>query len=99
MDGMVARYLDRVVSKENFRVFIYDVCGTTKLVESWEEYERHMQTGLWFATLEEYQAFDSFKDDLEKTIVKEETVIAKPKRQMKRKEDVEDDFLPKSEKI
>lgn len=51
MEGIPAEYLGRIVSKENFRVFIYSSNGTTKLVNSWDEYERHMETGLWFASL------------------------------------------------
>lgn len=50
MDGKPAIYLGRIVSKENFRAFIYGASGTTRLVESWDEFESYMQTGLWFAT-------------------------------------------------
>jgi hypothetical protein len=53
MEGTPAVYLGRIVSKENFRVFIYGQKGLKKCVNSWDEYERHMQTGLWFASIEE----------------------------------------------
>jgi hypothetical protein len=50
MEGAPAKYLGRIVSKENFRVFIYAPDGSQKLVNSWAEYEKHMETGLWFAS-------------------------------------------------
>ncbi len=43
-------YLGRIVSKENFRAYIYSPDGSQKLVESWDEYEKHMETGLWLAS-------------------------------------------------
>lgn len=39
MDGEPAKYLGRVVSKNNFRAFIYAPHGGQRLVESWEEFE------------------------------------------------------------
>lgn len=50
MKGEPARYLGRIVSKEHFRAFIYGADGQKKLVESWDSFEAHMQTGLWFAS-------------------------------------------------
>ncbi len=50
MKGIPAVYLGRLVSKENFRAFVYAPGGSKKLVESWDEFEKHMETGLWFAT-------------------------------------------------
>ena len=50
---MPAIYLGNIVSKLNFRVFVYSSNGSQKLVESWEEYERHMEQGLWFSTKED----------------------------------------------
>jgi hypothetical protein len=55
MEGTPAIYLGRLVSKVNFRAFIYHPNGTKRLVESWDEFEANMQTGLWFATLQEAQ--------------------------------------------
>ncbi len=46
-------YLGRVISefdKQYFRVYIYSAKGSEKLVNSWEEYERHIAEGSWFAT-------------------------------------------------
>lgn len=51
-----AIYLGRVVDKKRFRTFIYGVCGTQKLVESWSEFQDHMKLGIWFATKEEADA-------------------------------------------
>lgn len=52
MQGTPAVYLGRVVSKENFRAYIYSPNGSKKLIESWPEFETHMQSGVWFATPE-----------------------------------------------
>lgn len=53
MDGTPAMYLGRIVSKENFRAFIYAPDGSQRLAESWEEFEANMQSGVWFATPED----------------------------------------------
>lgn len=53
MEGVPAVYLGRLVSKENFRAFVYAIDGGQRLVESWEEFEQHMETGLWFSTKED----------------------------------------------
>lgn len=87
MDGVPAVYLGRIVSKENFRTFVYATDGSKKLVESWAEYERHMESGVWF----------SMKEDAMARIP-----VEKPKRsrpQEPKKEDVkkDDDFLPKDD--
>jgi len=42
-------YLGRAVSKKMFRTFVYDHRGASKLVESWEDFEEAIQSGLWFA--------------------------------------------------
>ena len=48
-----AIYLGRILSefdKQYFRVYIYSADGLEKLVNSWDEYERHIALGTWFAT-------------------------------------------------
>jgi hypothetical protein len=50
MTGEHVIYDGRLVPKEGFRVFIYGHDGKQKLVESWAEYEKHIQTGIWFST-------------------------------------------------
>ena len=50
MKDAPAIYLGQIVSKNNFRVFIYAPDGSQKLVESWDSYEKHMESGVWFAT-------------------------------------------------
>ncbi len=91
MDGVPASYKGRFVSKDSFRAFIYAPDGRQKLVESWKEFERHMETGLWFATRTECE-------------VSKEIVPEKPKRGRSKplvvQEDSgvevkDDDFLPK----
>lgn len=53
MDGVPAIYLGRIVSKEHFRVFIYAPDGSQKIVNSWDDFEKHVETGLWFSTKED----------------------------------------------
>ena len=53
MEGTPAIYLGRIVSKKYFRTFVYAPDGSKKLVESWDDYEKHMESGLWFSTKED----------------------------------------------
>lgn len=55
MKGTPAIYLGRIVEKTNFRTFIYAPDGARRLVESWDEFEQCMQSGVWFATTEDAQ--------------------------------------------
>lgn len=71
MEGTPAIYLGRIVEKKNFRAFIYGPHGERRLVESWEEFEANMQSGVWFATVEDAEA--------SKSIVKDVEVSEKPK--------------------
>ncbi len=102
MEGTPAIYKGRVVSKHHFRVFIYAPNGGQKLVESWDEFEQCMQSGLWFATKE-----DAFASCV--AVGEEHPKSNRPKRVKKEpiskieelpEEDnmafeVKDDFLPK----
>lgn len=45
-------YLGRAVPKNPFRVYVYGANNTLKLANSWEEFEKLLLTGLWFATKE-----------------------------------------------
>ena len=85
MEGIPANYLGRLVSKINFRAFIYASDGSQKLVNSWDEFEKHMETGLWFACME---------DIIKKEETIEETQVSTKKNKKVSKE-VKDDFLPK----
>jgi len=82
MEGIPANYQGRLVSKVNFRAFIYASDGSQKLVNSWDEFENHMQTGLWFAS----------KDD---ALVSQDVMPKAIKKAKKEKDVKEDDFLPK----
>lgn len=42
-------YLGRWVDKKHFRVFVYNDKNETKLVNSFNEYESLIASGLWFA--------------------------------------------------
>ncbi len=43
-------YLGRYVPKEGFRAFIYHADGKKKCVESWNDYQKHIESGCWFST-------------------------------------------------
>jgi hypothetical protein len=45
-------YNGRSVPKDGFRVFIYGINNTEKLVNSWDEYQKEISSGLWFSTKE-----------------------------------------------
>lgn len=49
MSDVMVQYDGRYVPKKGFRTFIYGFDNTVKLVNSWEEYEQDMCSGLWFA--------------------------------------------------
>jgi hypothetical protein len=49
MQGQEVEYLGRLVSKEGFRAFIYGRDNLQKCVNSWDEFENQLATGLWFA--------------------------------------------------
>jgi hypothetical protein len=52
MEGIPLIYKGRQISPENFRAFVYAADGTRRLVNSWADFEKHMQTGVWFASHE-----------------------------------------------
>jgi hypothetical protein len=56
MKGTPAIYLGRIVDKKHFRAFIHAPDGAKRLVESWDEFEANMQSGVWFATPEDAKA-------------------------------------------
>lgn len=43
-------YQDREVPKDGFRVYIYHKDGQQKLVNSWDEFKRHITDEEWFST-------------------------------------------------
>ena len=111
MDGVPATYLGRHVSKEHFRAFIYAPDGQKKLVESWKEFESHMQTGIWFATKEDAVAIKAIEVEQAEKPKKarpkpvKEVVVQELKEELEDEPVVEDDlafevkedddFLPK----
>lgn len=78
MKGTPAIYLGRIVDKKHFRTFIFGANGEKKLVESWSEYEAAMQSGIWFATVEDAEAIKAIADAKE-----EEPAKSKPKPRSK----------------
>ena len=53
MEGIPANYLGRVISKDKFRAYVYAKDGKSMLVNSWSEFEKAMESGLWFAKIED----------------------------------------------
>lgn len=45
-------YQGRMVLKKGFRAFIYGYDDKSKLVNSWEEFQKHMESGEWFDTIQ-----------------------------------------------
>lgn len=75
MKGTPAKYLGKIIGKDNFRAYIYCTDGSKKLIESWDDFEAHMATGLWFAKKSEALAIKKVKEEQ----------AAKPKRTRKPK--------------
>ncbi len=50
-------YLDRWVNKAYFRTFVYNDKGEQKLANSYEEYESLTQSGVWFASKPDIEAY------------------------------------------
>ena len=72
MEGIPHFYNGRQISTENFRAFIYGADGKQKLVNSWREFEEHMQTGIWFADKKDIPVIekDSTAHDAQRTLRK-----------------------------
>lgn len=48
----MVNYDNRIVPKEGFRAFIYNVDGERRMANSWNEFQSYVQTGTWFSTKE-----------------------------------------------
>ena len=48
-------YQGRQVPRKGFRVFVYGKNDTKKLVNSFDEFESHIQSGNWYERIEELQ--------------------------------------------
>lgn len=94
MEGTPAIYLGRIVDKKYFRAFIYGANGQKRLVESWDEFEANMQSGIWFATVEDAIASKTVAIEEEVKPVKRQP--RKPKEKAAPVEEVNDsdDVLP-----
>lgn len=44
------QYLERWVDKDNFRAFVYDKNGESKLANNYKEFEDLTTSGIWFAS-------------------------------------------------
>lgn len=45
----MVKYEGRIVPKAGFRVFVYGANGEKYLANSWQEFEKLMQSGIWFS--------------------------------------------------
>ena len=101
MQGVPAVYLGRIVSKDHFRAFIYAPNGSQKLVESWDEYEQHMKSGLWFATPEESNKKNIQEEKLKRVQNKtvKSTKIIPVVELVDEKSFIEEEFIPIELKI
>lgn len=83
MEGTTAIYMGRIVDKKNFRTFVYSTVGERRLVESWDEFEDAMASGIWFST--PHDAKDSLnkkgKKPKAKTIKDTEKVAVETKKE------------------
>jgi hypothetical protein len=84
MKGTPAIYLGRIVEKKHFRAFVHGSNGEKKLVESWEAFEAAMQSGIWFASLEDAQAMKEIALEAEANKL-DEKPKSKPKPKPKSK--------------
>ena len=108
MKGEPAKYLGRLVSKEHFRVYIHAPDGSNKLVESWDDFQKHMEIGTWFATKEDALASIVIEDPKQKRVRKVKPIeVDEPLKVLdacendvilENEQSMKDDFLPKSRK-
>lgn len=42
-------YNGKRMLKNHFRAFVYGADNQKKVVNSWDEYEKHVETGIWFS--------------------------------------------------
>lgn len=99
MKGVPAIYLGQIVDKKYFRTFVYSMNGKKKLVESWDEYERDMSSGLWFSTQEDAQKripVEKPKRMRNKPVEKKQELEQKNDEPLTEELIKDDDFLPKT---
>lgn len=52
MNEIMVLYKGRMVPESSFRTFIYGINGEKMLVESYDEYQKHISSGLYSSTKE-----------------------------------------------
>lgn len=65
MKGETVIYKGRIIDKKIFRAFIYGANGEKKLVESWDQFQSHMQSGIWFASVEDAKSIKGIIENSE----------------------------------
>ena len=48
--GPTVVYQGRVIPRDGFRAWIYALDNQSKLVNSWEEYQSEISSGVWFSS-------------------------------------------------
>ena len=85
MDESEAMYMGRVIPKEGFRAFVYGKENRRRIVESWDEFMCHVETGEWFSSPEELQAVEELESYETPNIVHMEFEEVKSNRKKARK--------------
>ncbi len=98
MKDVTAIYLGKIVSKKNFRAYIYAPDGSQKLVESWDSYEKHMETGLWFATKEDAE-LSKISSEPEKPKARSRKPVSVKTLELKEEQPIEDDLVDRDEPV
>ncbi len=62
-------YLGRTICCDDFRTWIYGKNDTKKLVNSWNEYQDHINSGDWYASIEDLEK-ESTSEPVEVVVVK-----------------------------
>lgn len=105
MEGIPLIYNGRRVVKENFRAYVYSVDNAKKLVNSWNEFEQAMASGIWFQTIKEIKEIEEAKTKIKrmrKPPIKVEVLELKndcEEQEEQPGDSIEvnkDDFLPKA---
>ncbi len=83
MNETQAKYLGRIIDKRHFRAFVHAVDGNKRLVESWDEFEKHMATGVWFD--KKVEALEVKLEPEIEEIASKEVIVKAPKKRATRK--------------
>jgi hypothetical protein len=72
-------YLGRTICCDDFRAWIYGKNDTTKLVNSWDEFQEHINSGKWYASKEDLE-----RESAPKPTEPVEVIVVKPRTKKRR---------------